>query len=254
MEIILMLKICTKCKKELTLDKFTKDAQKKCGLRPSCRACAKEFHKLYYAKPESKEIAALWNKNHYEEKKIKTRIWRANNRDEINRKKREYHKDNPEKVKAWDKRTYEKNKEIHAARNKARYEKNKQKIHGQMKERYHTDIQYKLSLNLRRRMHKLIRREDRNGSAVRDLGCSLEEFKSYIESKFTEGMTWGNYGVHGWHLDHIYPLSRVDLQNIEQFLKVAHYTNYQPLWAKDNISKGNKIVSVETNYKALEKL
>ena len=108
-----------------------------------------------------------------------------------------------------------------------------------MKQKYHTDIHYKLALNLRRRMCKLVVRQERGGSAVRDLGCSYDEFIKYIENKFTQGMTWENYGK--WHLDHIYPLSKVDLTDREQFLKVAHYTNYQPLLASENISKSDKL-------------
>ena len=71
-----------------------------------------------------------------------------------------------------------------------------------------------------------------------DLGCTIPELKQYLESKFQEGMTWENWGVHGWHIDHIIPLSSFDLTCREQFLKVCHYTNLQPLWAKDNLSKG----------------
>ena len=55
-------------------------------------------------------------------------------------------------------------------------------------------------------------------------------------------MNWDNYGFYGWHIDHIIPLDFYDLQNREEFLKACHYTNLQPLWAEENITKGNKIV------------
>ena len=56
-------------------------------------------------------------------------------------------------------------------------------------------------------------------------------------------MTWDNYGNgHGyWNIDHKIPLSIVDLTNREEFLKVCHYTNLQPMWAIENIIKGNKV-------------
>lgn len=53
-------------------------------------------------------------------------------------------------------------------------------------------------------------------------------------------MSWYNYGE--WHLDHIIPLVSFDLTNRWQFARACHYTNYQPLWWWDNISKGAKIV------------
>jgi hypothetical protein len=95
---------------------------------------------------------------------------------------------------------------------------------------------------LRTRLWFAIKNNQKVGSAVRDLGCSIDHLKSHLESKFQEGMTWENYGLRGWHIDHIVPLSKVDLSNKESFLKVCHYTNLQPLWAKDNLSKRNKLV------------
>lgn len=79
----------------------------------------------------------------------------------------------------------------------------------------------------------------RNGSAVRDLGCSIPEFKTYIENKFVDGMSWDNHGE--WHLDHIKPLASFDLTDRSQLLIACHYTNYQPLWAIDNLKKGCQV-------------
>ena len=80
------------------------------------------------------------------------------------------------------------------------------------------------------------------GSAVRDLGCSVEELKRHLEKQFQPKMNWENYGLYGWHIDHIKPLVNFDLTNREQFLEACHYTNLQPLWAEDNLSKGAKCV------------
>jgi hypothetical protein len=70
------------------------------------------------------------------------------------------------------------------------------------------------------------------------LGCSFEDFASYITSQFTEGMTLENYGQ--WHLDHRIPLATAKTR--EDVVRLNHYTNFQPLWAKDNLSKGAKII------------
>jgi hypothetical protein len=56
-------------------------------------------------------------------------------------------------------------------------------------------------------------------------------------------MSWGNYGFRGWHIDHIIPLASFDLTDREQFLKACHHTNLQPMWAKENLSKGSKLVN-----------
>ena len=74
------------------------------------------------------------------------------------------------------------------------------------------------------------------------LGCDIDFFIKYIETKFEEGMTWENYGRNGWHIDHIIPCASFDLTKIENQQKCFHYTNLQPLWWFDNISKGCKII------------
>ena len=96
----------------------------------------------------------------------------------------------------------------------------------------------KLADRLRQRMCKAVHRGTRGGSAVRDLGCSIAEFTTYIEALFLPGMTWENWGISGWHFDHRVPLARFDLSDRKQFLEAAHFSNYQPLWALDNVRKG----------------
>ena len=63
-----------------------------------------------------------------------------------------------------------------------------------------------------------------------------------LESKFQSGMTWDNWALDGWHIDHIKPLASFDLTDRNQLLEACNYTNLQPLWAKDNLSKGAKTV------------
>jgi hypothetical protein len=72
------------------------------------------------------------------------------------------------------------------------------------------------------------------------VGCSVSFFKKYIESKWESGMSWKNHSLRGWHLDHIKPCASFDLNKKNNVKKCFHYTNYQPLWAKDNLSKGKK--------------
>ena len=99
-------------------------------------------------------------------------------------------------------------------------------------------VNYRLGRDLRARLSLAVRNDQRAGSAVRDLGCSLTEFRAYIADKFKPGMTWNNRGIDTWHLDHIVPLAAFNLKDRRQFLKACHYTNYQPLWAAENLEKG----------------
>ena len=119
---------------------------------------------------------------------------------------------------------------------------NKEHSREMEKLRLSTNINAKLSCILRQRMNKALKHNYKAGSAVKDLGCSIDDFKKYLESKFINGMNWENYGKDGWHIDHIKPLTSFDLSDRSQFIEACHYTNLQPLWWYDNLSKGIKIL------------
>ncbi len=106
--------------------------------------------------------------------------------------------------------------------------------------RYDRDPGYKISLLLRSRLHLAIIHESKAGSAIKLLGCTIPEFRAYLESRFKPGMSWKNHAVDGWHIDHIKPLVSFDLQDPHQLARACHYTNLQPLWAEDNLRKNAK--------------
>ena len=93
---------------------------------------------------------------------------------------------------------------------------------------------------LKTRLSKSIKNGNKKNSIIKYLGCSVEDFKEYLESKFQPGMSWDNHGFYGWHIDHIRPLCSFNLENEEEVMAALHYTNLQPLWAKDNLKKGGK--------------
>lgn len=107
--------------------------------------------------------------------------------------------------------------------------------------RINSDVQLLLKRRLRTRLWMAMKADYKAGSAVSDLGCSIEQLKSYLESLFTSGMTWDNWGKGpgNWNIDHIKPLSIVDLTNRQHVLEVCHYSNLQPLWFEDNRKKSN---------------
>jgi hypothetical protein len=104
--------------------------------------------------------------------------------------------------------------------------------------RYNSDVEYKLRMRLRNRLYSAVKGKSKAGSAVKDLGCSIEEFKIYLESKFELGMTWDNYGK--WEIDHIKPLVMFKLENREDLLLACNYTNLQPMCKQLNRRKGAK--------------
>jgi hypothetical protein len=110
--------------------------------------------------------------------------------------------------------------------------------------RYRGDVYYRLRIILRARLCAAIKNNQKVGSAIADLGCSIEELRAYLESRWQPGMSWDNYGqqVGKWNIDHIIPLSAFNLSDRNQLLKACHYSNLQPLWAVNNYSKGDKIV------------
>lgn len=129
------------------------------------------------------------------------------------------------------------------------YEKHKDKIikckiisnNKRRKVRKQNDPAYKMQCNLRRRMLLAVNGKRKMSSTFDLIGCTPEFLKDYLKSKFSTGMSWDNYGYEGWHIDHILPCSSFDLTDPEQQKKCFHYTNLQPLWAKDNMSKGDNI-------------
>lgn len=110
-----------------------------------------------------------------------------------------------------------------------------------VRRRYESTIQGRLVNGLRARLRSAIRGGAKSGSAVRDLGCSIPEFMTYIEKQFRPGMTWRNRGTHGWHLDHKKPLASFNLNDRKQLRQACHYTNYQPLWALPNLQKRDRL-------------
>lgn len=104
-----------------------------------------------------------------------------------------------------------------------------------------TDEAYRLAAKLRQRLAVAVRSGAKAGSAVRDLGCTIDDLKKYLEAQFSPGMTWQNWGRKGWHIDHKKPLAAFDLTDPEQAKEACHYTNLQPLWYRDNLSKGARL-------------
>jgi hypothetical protein len=201
----MILKKCTKCYVEKELCFFHKGASRKDGFYPKCKEC----RNIQYR--QDRERLKEKAKNRYYENKEKGIKPKVSPNKSLN-----------------DKKYYDKNrKQIIAYTTKY------------VTQRRRFSPAARLACNLRRRLNHILKDGYKAGSAVRDLGCSALELKRWIEQQFQPGMNWENYG--DWHIDHIIPLSTADLTDIKEFKKVCHWFNLRPLWAAENISKGNKI-------------
>lgn len=122
--------------------------------------------------------------------------------------------------------------------------KDRKRLYDRIRMRYRRReiVEVRLLDNLRNRLYCGLKNNTKNKRTLQLIGCSIEELKQHLEKKFQEGMTWSNYGRKGWHIDHIIPISSFDLSNIEEQNMCFHYTNLQPLWQFDNLSKGCKIL------------
>lgn len=208
------MKYCYQCKQYKNITEFYKNRAHSDGFSTLCKICSNIYTKNY--RQRNKEKVRSHNRKSYHNNVEKRRSYR-----------KKYYKENKEKLNTYNRKYNQENKKILNAKANVR-----------RKAKLHYDLNFKIRLNLRNRMHQALKGNYKSGSAVQDLGCSIDEYIKYIEAKFTEGMTWENYGE--WHLDHIKPLTSFDLIDRQQFLEAAHYTNYQPLWAEDNLRKGRK--------------
>lgn len=159
---------------------------------------------------------------------------------------------NKEKEKERCSNYYKANKTTRLKKGSKWRKENKNKVKLYYKERLKTDPEYKLRNLLRSRLRAAIKNTQKVGSAVRDLGCSIAELKTYLESKFTvnpwtnEIMTWDNYGKR-WEIDHIKELKTFDLSKKDQFIMACNYTNLQPLWKEEHLIKTAKFNAAKSS-------
>lgn len=221
------MKKCSTCQIKKDLIFFSKNSYNTDSFSHHCKSCVKSHRE------KRKEQISLYNKK-----------YRQLHKEALYQKRKVYLKNNPEKVKKWKSDFRIKNPEACAEYGRKTYQKNKKKRLAENneynKKRSLIDPSFKLSRNLRNRLYHALKGKNKNGSSIKDLGCSVQELKIYIESKFQQGMTWDNYGYYGWHVDHIIPLIYFDLTDRDQLLKACHYTNLQPMWAVDHKTKTKK--------------
>lgn len=240
-----------------------------------CKDCRKIYAKQYYLNNRQKVLNQ--NKTYREENKeralLRAKRYRDSHKDEHKEYRKEYDRENKTKIKKRSHEYYEDNKDSIRLKHKCWKENNKdweinhysdpikkekrkiynkewrRKNHKRVKEdnrkrinkRLKKDLSFAIKHKIGAAMRNAIKRGFKKTSAQILLGCSISEFKIYIESKFLPGMTWENWGLGmtKWNLDHIIPIAAFDMKKEEDQKKCWHYSNFQPLWQKDNIAKSD---------------
>lgn len=209
------LKICTACNELLQFKDFP---IKKNGQPASeCYSCTKKRYKLYNEK--NKDNLKLYSKN--------------------------YRQKNKKVLREKQKINYEKNK-------KRYYENTREKDIKYMVERItnlrKTDINFKLKDRISTSMRTKLFSKKAGKSYKNFINYSIQELKQHLENQFNKKMNWGNYGINGWHIDHIIPQSLynfVDNNTGEVFKdeikKCWALKNLRPYWGSINIKKRNSI-------------
>lgn len=241
------MKICSTCKVEKHFDDFAKASCNLDGLRGQCKTCIKQWR--LNNKEKIFEVQKKYREKNKEKLKQQNIQWRLNNKEHIKEygkiHKKIYYENNSDKLKLKTKQWYIQNKEKAVEYKKQYAIKNKEKINKYKKEwmrnKMKTDPLFNLKHSTRRLIHMCLRNNgySKTSKTFNILGCTPIEFKQHLEKQFTEGMNWENQGK--WHLDHIYPVSLA--KDEEELIRLNHYTNFQPLWAIDNIRKSNKILN-----------
>lgn len=219
------MKICTKCKENKPLTNYFKDKRAKDGHLSKCKVCVlkyqrdnadriRDYRKKYFQRPEVKEKTYKWSKKYKE-----------NNKDKVRATNKKYRENNVNKIRASDKK-YRQRPDV------------KEKTNKRLKQRYRTDINFRLANNLRCRLRSALSGKNKSASTLALLGCSVDHLKKHLEKQFQPGMTWKN--KNDWHIDHIIPCASFDLCDPIQQQQCFHYSNLQPLWAAENLSKNDK--------------
>lgn len=248
-------KICTKCSVEKSIAEFHKQRLGRFGVTSVCKNCWRLLYTIPN-KEKNKKKCKVYYKANRKKCKIRNKDWQLKNKDKIVAQAKKYYKINKELIKIRNKKRYKNkkgeisdkgkayracNKEKIKARDKKYRESHKIEYNTHRKTRRRTDIKYKLNHNISSAISASLN-NNKKGAHWEDLvRYTLEKLKKHLERQFVNGMSWENYGK--WHIDHAIPKTAFNFAKPEHadFLKCWALKNLQPMWAKDNIVKSNKI-------------
>ena len=211
-----------------------------------------------------KDYKHLYYIEHKQQVYKQSRRWKEAHREQVNEaKRREYYNRSPEereRILVYRKALYQRNAEKECKRskewareNRAKVrnkeqvynQQNREKIRARHKRNRDTRPSLRIRAALSTRLNGLLHGLAKTAHTMEIVGCTTEELRAYFEMRFKSGMCWDNYGIRGWHIDHIRPCASFDLTDPEQQRICFNYTNLQPLWAEENQRKGDKLETDE---------
>lgn len=225
------MKTCSKCGQTKSLDSFYTHPNCKMGVSSICKSCHGKSSRRWQQANREKCVAATrrccqknpekyaalqrrWRKAN-KEKYSETRLrWRQTNREKLAASSRLWRQENPGKC-AASSRQWQQTKLA-------------------------SDPIFCLIANCRRRVGLALQGKSKSAKTLELIGCSVEHLRLWLTQQFQPGMTWENYGLKGWHVDHIKPCKKFDLTDPAQQRQCFNFTNLQPLWAEKNLRKGAK--------------
>lgn len=217
-------------------------------LRMECNECYRENSRKRYANNSKKYIDR--NKKYYELNKDRINAyrkeWDIKNAEHVLQKRKQRYANKSDEIKAKRKEYYYKNKQkcIESVNNYISNNllKVRQRQRDHHRKKKSTDASYSILKVLRTRINAALKNKAKKAYKTKELvGCDMATLIKHLESLFLDGMNWDNYGLKGWHVDHIIPCASFDFTDIEQQKKCFHYTNLQPLWWHDNLKKSSKL-------------
>jgi hypothetical protein len=246
-------KWCSSCKKAIEFKNFSLNSKIIDGYNAICKECSREKRKKnleYNKQRDSKRYqnkreelikkAKEYRETHKREIKELRDKYYQENKDIILSKNNKYREDNLDKIKAKQREYHNKNKQTRNLDSREYSKNNRKRLSEYVRYRYNNNDEYRLRVICREMVRRMFDSIHANKILKTNeiLGYSPLELKEHIERQFKEGMTWSNYGE--WVIDHIIPISSA--KNLEEGIELSKLENLQPLWAVDNLIKGNRII------------
>jgi len=204
------MKVCSKCNQSKSEIEFSKRLKNVDSLNSNCKECVRVYEKKY--RKANPEKIQEFNQKFYKNNKEKYKQYYSHNKEKILNYNKYYNsqEENIERRKILRKKEYDL--------------------------KYGNDVQFTLSLNVRNRIKCAIKSNVKSDKTYKLLGCSIQQYKEYLEKQFDKNMNWENYGTY-WEIDHIKQIITFDLNLEENQYLAFNYKNTRPLSSKENKSR-----------------